>query len=240
MNFIKRNWKILLLILCIGLGVFCYYLWESNRELKRDKERLEQNLSLNQKEIRDVKNRAGELTQQVESYRMKADELERTNLEQFKTLQKFSKDVEKIESYMKIVTQAVGQIKTPLRDSIIFEYKPDLDGLVVIDTTSIKKFKFNDNYLNLDGYLIKDTLYSDYKYTSKLEGVMKWESQGFFKDDKLVLQVKSENPNETIIGLESIKIEQPDKKLWEKTSFKIGSGVVIGVAATVGLFSLIK
>jgi hypothetical protein len=51
-----------------------------------------------------------------------------------------------------------------------------------------------------------------------------------FRKSDQVVRLRVDNPNVQVVGLENIYIKQ-DKKWHQTTAFKVGVGVLIGVAA---------
>ena len=234
----QKHWFKIVSVILILLLSFGYVNQCSNYNDEKDKnDRLTDYASNLSSKTVEYKNKLGETVTQGNAWRLRTEELEKVNGALYRRLKNFSKNPKKIESYTKINTETSGNIKVKI-DTV---YVPQLD-IAKKDSVQVPvpKFSYNDDYLNIDGEVKKDSVSMDYKYKSQLEVVYKWDKKGLFSDPELKIDVIAKNPKEKITGLEALKIEPPAKKWYQTNGFKFGSGFVVGVGVITGIMILTK
>ena len=95
------------------------------------------------------------------------------------------------------------------------------------------RFKLNEKWFNVDGYVKKDGLIIDsLSIPNKTIVTIGYKRAGFLNLSKdAVVQVKNENPYVNVTGLDNIVIKKK-KKIWQNPLVHIGVGVVLGYYIT--------
>ncbi len=95
------------------------------------------------------------------------------------------------------------------------------------------RFKLNEKWFNVDGYVKKDGLIIDsLSIPNKTIVTIGYKKAGFLNLSKdAVVQVKNENPYVNVTGLDNIVIKKK-KKIWQNPLVHIGVGVVLGYYIT--------
>jgi hypothetical protein len=95
------------------------------------------------------------------------------------------------------------------------------------------RFKLNEKWFNVDGYVKKDGLIIDsLSIPNKTIVTIGYKKAGFLNLSKdAVVQVKNENPYVNVTGLDNIVIKKK-KKVWQNPLVQIGVGVVLGYYIT--------
>jgi hypothetical protein len=95
------------------------------------------------------------------------------------------------------------------------------------------RFKLNEKWFNVDGYVKKDGLIIDsLSIPNNTIVTIGYKKAGFLNLSKdAVVQVKNENPYVNVTGLDNIVIKKK-KKIWQNPLVHIGVGVVLGYYIT--------
>lgn len=121
--------------------------------------------------------------------------------------------------------------KMKLRDTIIYI----IDTLNIIDTIETKKFAYNDKWINLKGYLLKDSVFVKYKSFNNIRLNTFYKRDKWYEDKYPIVQLVNDNPNLVASNMSSIVIEPPKKKLHEKRGFAFAVGLTAGFLLSIGV-----
>ena len=131
---------------------------------------------------------------------------------------------------VKIETRTIIKTQIKLGDTVMIDRKP----YIQLPKPFLKQTEWYTigGMINRLGWLQIDSLVIPAKFTYAVGDTMR---TGFFnkllrKSDQVV-RMRVDNPNVTITGMDNIYIKQ-DKKWHQTTAFKLGVGVLIGVAIT--------
>ena len=108
-----------------------------------------------------------------------------------------------------------------------------IDTFVVRNGDTIRNarvFWVNDKWYGVNGTVLEDGVYIDSMYfNNELVITIGYEKQkGFLKKDVPVVDVVNKNPHSKIDEVYNVVIEPRKKRLYEKTWFQVGIGVVGG------------
>lgn len=131
---------------------------------------------------------------------------------------------------VKIETRTIIKTQIKLGDTVMIDRKP----YIQLPKPFLKQTEWYTigGMINRLGWLQIDSLVIPAKFTYAVGDTMR---TGFFnkllrKSDQVV-RMRVDNPNVTITGMDNIYIKQ-DKKWHQTTAFKLGVGMIIGVAIT--------
>ena len=131
---------------------------------------------------------------------------------------------------VKIETRTIIKTQIKLGDTVMIDKQP----YIQLPKPFLKTTEWYTigGMINRLGWLQIDSLVIPAKFTYAVGDTMR---TGFvnrlLKKKDTVVRLRVDNPNVAIVGMENIYIKQ-DKKWHQTTAFKIGVGVLIGVAVT--------
>jgi hypothetical protein len=137
--------------------------------------------------------------------------------------------VKNASEVVKIETRTIIKTQIKLGDTVMVQGKP----YIQLPKPFLKTTEWYTigGMINRLGWLQIDSLVIPAKFTYAVGDTMR---TGFvnrlLKKKDTVVRLRVDNPNVQIVGLENIYIKQ-DKKWHQTTAFKVGVGVLIGVAA---------
>jgi hypothetical protein len=137
--------------------------------------------------------------------------------------------VKNASEVVKIETRTIIKTQIKLGDTVMIDKQP----YIQLPKPFIKKTEWYTigGMINRLGWLQIDSLVIPAKFTYAVGDTMR---TGFvnrlLKKKDTVVRLRVDNPNVQVVGLENIYIKQ-DKKWHQTTAFKVGVGVLIGVAA---------
>ena len=137
--------------------------------------------------------------------------------------------VKNASELVKIETRTIIKTQIKLGDTVMIDKKP----YIQLPKPFLKQTEWYTigGMINRLGWLQIDSIVIPAKFTYAVGDTMR---TGFFnrllKKKDTVVRLRVDNPNVAIVGLENIYIKQ-DKKWHQTTAFKVGVGVLIGVAA---------
>jgi len=118
--------------------------------------------------------------------------------------------------------------KASLHDTIVVE---NTDTLFIIntDTLKVKHFKWNNNYLSVDGLTTPKftTLVYDYRFDFDLTSYYKRE--GIFKRKELVTDIHFSDTNLVTQDFKGVVVKKPRPRWYESRGFAIGVGIIGGL-----------
>ena len=207
------NQKTLIVVLIIAL-FFAGKLWLNN---KKDNKRLTANQTELTSKLQTYQDRNGQLHTEISSLVLSKKELKAVNDSLISKMRNLAKENGKLRKgqnllYAKLRAKGIGVIKY---DTI---YKMVLFPLG--DTSTIKEFTINDNYLSLQGKAYPDSLFYEYQYTDEIftnifpswkytaKGKKKFPLCRWFKLGHISVKVDvvTSNKNSKIVNLKSIII----------------------------------
>jgi hypothetical protein len=137
--------------------------------------------------------------------------------------------VKNASEVVRIETRTVIKTQIKLGDTVMIDKKP----YIQLPKPFLKETEWYTigGMINRLGWLQIDSLVIPAKFTYAVGDTMRtgFVNRIFRKSDQVV-RMRVDNPNVTITGMENIYIKQ-DKKWHQTTAFKVGVGVLIGVAA---------
>ena len=138
--------------------------------------------------------------------------------------------VKNASEVVKIETRTIIKTEIKLGDTVMVQGKP----YIQLPKPFLKQTEWYTigGLINRLGWLQLDSIVIPAKFTYAVGDTMR---TGFvnrlLKKKDTVVRLRVDNPNVQVVGLENIYIKQ-DKKWHQKTAFKVGVGVLIGVAVT--------
>ena len=138
--------------------------------------------------------------------------------------------VKNASEVVKIETRTVIKTQIKLGDTVMIEGKP----YIQLPKPFLKETEWYTigGMINRLGWLQIDSLVIPAKFTYAVGDTMR---TGFvdrmLKKKDTVVRLRVDNPNVQVVGMDNIYIKQ-DKKWHQTTAFKLGVGVLIGVAIT--------
>jgi len=137
--------------------------------------------------------------------------------------------VKNASEVVKIETRTIIKTQIKLGDTVMIDKQP----YIQLPKPFLKKTEWYTigGMINRLGWLQIDSLVIPAKFTYAVGDTMRTGliNRIFRKSDQVV-RMRVDNPNVQVVGLENIYIKQ-DKKWHQTTAFKMGVGVLIGVAA---------
>jgi len=130
---------------------------------------------------------------------------------------------------VKIETRTIIKTQIKLGDTVMVQGKP----YIQLPKPFLKQTEWYTigGMINRLGWLQIDSLVIPAKFTYAVGDTMRTGLVNrLLKNKDTVVRLRVDNPNVAIVGLENIYIKQ-DKKWHQTTAFKLGVGVLIGVAA---------
>ncbi len=138
--------------------------------------------------------------------------------------------VKNASELVKIETRTIIKTQIKLGDTVMIDKQP----YIQLPKPFLKKTEWYTigGMINRLGWLQIDSLVIPAKFTYAVGDTMR---TGFvnrlLKKKDTVVRLRVDNPNVQVVGLENIYIKQ-EKKWHQTTAFKLGVGVLIGVAIT--------
>lgn len=130
---------------------------------------------------------------------------------------------------VKIETRTIIKTQIKLGDTVMIQSKP----YIQLPKPFLKQTEWYTigGMINRLGWLQIDSLVIPAKFTYAVGDTMRTGLVNrLLKKKDTVVRLRVDNPNVQVVGLENIYIKQ-DKKWHQTTAFKVGVGVLIGVAA---------
>jgi hypothetical protein len=137
--------------------------------------------------------------------------------------------VKNASEVVKIETRTIIKTQIKLGDTVMIDKKP----YIQLPKPFLKTTEWYTigGMINRLGWLQIDSLVIPAKFTYAVGDTMRTGIVNrLLKKKDTVVRLRVDNPNVQVVGLENIYIKQ-DKKWHQTTAFKVGVGVLIGVAA---------
>jgi hypothetical protein len=200
-----------LIALILVLLLFGYQSFKAKKSVLQDM----QSLSLINEELSfeldKTRNEKNELITKTEPIVIKNQEVINSIIE--------NKDIDELTAQVKVQTVTkYDTIKVFARDTIL---------VIKGDTTKVKLFDYEDNWLSLSGKITNntltiDSLLSKEKFTIELGK----EKKHWFSRSKQIAYIKSDNPKTDVSSFKPVVLDE-NKKWYEKGSVKFLSGVIL-------------
>lgn len=138
-----------LCIACVILAVACASLWGVNSNLRQEKERLTGNQEALMEEVQYYQDEAGRNAASVQRLELSKAELEAYNGELTQRIEDLNIKLKRVQAATTTATQTRVEIKTVIRDSIIY-----VDSSRVATLPAIK---WQDPWVKVDGIIMPDS-----------------------------------------------------------------------------------
>lgn len=126
--------------------------------------------------------------------------------------------------YSKATISSHDTIQVPVHDTIIIT-----NG----DTQHHELFEYQNKYLSVNGDIVKSDSHKDltfgYDYEISLSNTVGWKRDKWYKKKELKVDFAVDDPNAHIVGMNTIMIAQPAKKIYETRAFSAVVGAVLGI-----------
>lgn len=138
-----------LCIACVILAVACASLWGVNSNLRQEKERLTSNQEALMEEVQYYQDEAGRNAASVQRLELSKAELEAYNGELTQRIEDLNIKLKRVQAATTTATQTKVEIKTVIRDSIIYVDSSRIATLPAI--------KWQDPWVKVDGIIMPDS-----------------------------------------------------------------------------------
>lgn len=138
-----------LCIACVILAVACASLWGVNSNLRQEKERLTGNQEALMEEVQYYQDEAGRNAASVQRLELSKAELEAYNGELTQRIEDLNIKLKRVQAATTTATQTKVEIKTAIRDSIIYVDSSRIATLPAI--------KWQDPWVKVDGIIMPDS-----------------------------------------------------------------------------------
>jgi len=138
-----------LCIACVILAVACASLWGVNSNLRQEKERLTGNQEALMAEVQYYQDEAGRNAASVQRLELSKAELEAYNGELTQRIEDLNIKLKRVQAATTTATQTKVEIKTVIRDSIIYVDSSRIATLPAI--------KWQDPWVKVDGIIMPDS-----------------------------------------------------------------------------------
>ncbi len=200
--------NIAIIVLCVVIGI----LLRNCNILNSDNKRLSTNVGLMEGNLDKERNDKGQVVAEKQSLMMTVKELKESGLLKDNKIKRLKNVIAK--SVFNIVT--TDTVKTALVDSI-------LDTLVIG-----RKFKWNDDFLYMNGFISGDSLVIGYKDYNSFDVTYLWKRKRLFAPKKAYVKIVPMNPKTDVTGLQNIIVRPEKKKFWQTKGFAFGVGALGG------------
>jgi hypothetical protein len=176
-------------------------LWTSNKNLKKDNQRLVSNMETLGADLKYIRIQNGTLAAQSGVLELRLKELQTLFPKQSKSIQDLGVNPSRVQQLSTTVIESQKQIVTTLRDSVIH------------DTVHIRVFSYKDQWYTIKGQAIGDTQHVQIQNTDTLVQVV-YKGQRvkpwlwIFSPRKLEQRVSVSNPNANIKYAQVIQIQK--------------------------------
>jgi cell division protein FtsL len=196
-----NNKKVQNILLVIAIIFAIWMLWTSNKNLKKDNQRLVSNMETLGADLKYIRIQNGTLAAQSGVLELRLKELQTLFPKQSKSIQDLGVNPSRVQQLSTTVIESQKQIVTTLRDSVIH------------DTVHIRVFSYKDQWYTIKGQVIGDTQHVQIQNTDTLVQVV-YKGQRvkpwlwIFSPRKLEQRVSVSNPNANIKYAQVIQIQK--------------------------------
>jgi cell division protein FtsL len=196
-----NNKKVQNILLVIAILFAIWMLWTSNKNLKKDNQRLVSNMETLGADLKYIRIQNGTLAAQSGVLELRLKELQTLFPKQSKSIQDLGVNPSRVQQLSTTVIESQKQIVTTLRDSVIH------------DTVHVRVFSYKDQWYTIKGQAIGDTQQVQIQNTDTLVQVV-YKGQRvkpwlwIFSPRKLEQRVSVSNPNANIKYAQVIQIQK--------------------------------
>lgn len=201
----------------VFLAVCVYGLYRENAEAVRSYE----HVRLENAELEREKDSLGREIARFEVTVLTHDAVVASRDSTIDSLRKVSSDWESLYLYVKAELETRGEIEATVRDSIVYR-----DSVVY----QAGVFDWHDQWLTLKGthVLGLNRVYIDYELRNSFSMSYGWKKTGLFSSPVLEGRIVNDNPNTTVGQVMTFTVPSPEKRVYEKWWFQLGTGFIIG------------
>lgn len=205
-TFLRNNWKGILIILLLGL---CLATILRLISVSEDRDRQKGNLYSALDKVKYVENLNGSLSAQSETMNLRVTELRQLYPELLREVKNMRIRQSQIEQVGQTVIRNETNVQTLIRDSVIYTVK---------DTIPVKTFSYTDNWYNVNGVCINDSINLNITYSDTLTQVIYRGERinpklWIFSRRKIQQRASFTNPNNKIVFQKFISIQKRNKQL---------------------------
>lgn len=198
-----------LCIACVILAVACASLWGVNSNLRQEKERLTGNQEALMEEVQYYQDEAGRNAASVQRLELSKAELEAYNGELTQRIEDLNIKLKRVQAATTTATQTDVEIKTVIRDSIIYVDSSRIATLPAI--------KWQDPWVKVDGIIMPDsTIDLSIQSVDTLYQVVHRVPKKFwfirYGTKAIRQEITSSNPHTKIVYSEYIELKGRKKK----------------------------
>lgn len=194
-----RKFLFIALILLVGGNLFLFKRLDS---IKKERDRLGSNQEALLSDVERYKTEAGKNAVSVSKLELTKDELEKKNKDLTKAVEDLNLKIKRIQSATTTTTQTEVEIKTEVRDSIV--YRSQLD--------TILNFRWCDAWVDFKGTIDKGVLSAKIESTDTLHHIVHKIPKKFlffrFGVKAIKLDVVNSNPHSKIVYTEYIELKK--------------------------------
>lgn len=194
-----RKFLFIALVLLVGANIFLFKRLDS---VKKERDRLDSNQAALFSDVEHYKTEAGENAASVLRLELTKDELEKKNKDLAKTVDELNIKIKRIQAATTTTTKTEVEIKTEVRDSIV--YRNQLDTLL--------NFRWRDSWINLKGTIDKGILSAEIESTDTLHHIIHKIPKRFlffrFGVKAIKMEVVNSNPHNKITYTEYIELKK--------------------------------
>ena len=193
--------SVVLLLLVSGSGWYINSLCQQNNRLDNNQTSL-----LGELEITKTEN--GNYKSEIGALKLTASELKEHKEDLVKQVENLNIKLSQVSSVSQNVTEMKVQFKTIIKDSIVY-VRDSVSS--ILDTISLRSVHFNDKWIDLNGFIVNDSLIGSISITDSLIQVVYdertfFQKLKFWKSSVLKQAITSLNPNCKVIYSEYIEI----------------------------------
>jgi hypothetical protein len=205
-SFLKNNWKVVLIVLLSGV---CLAIAFRLFSVSEDRDRQKGNLYSALDKVKYVENLNGTISAQSETMNLRIAELKQLYPELLKEVKNMRIKQSQIEQVGQTVIRNETNVQTLIRDSVIYTVK---------DTIPVKTFSYADNWYNVNGVCMEDSINLNIIYTDTLTQVIYRGERinpklWIFSRRKIQQRASFTNPNNKIVFQKFISIQKRNKQL---------------------------
>ena len=132
--------------------------------------------------------------------------------------------LDRITHNLKLEVELKGKGSTPIHDTVLV-YVQDSTHT---DSIPTKAINYHDKWLTLDGVFRHDSLNFQYCMKANLDIVTYWKRDALLKPKYALVNVRSDNPNLSVTGIQDYQIRAP-VRFYDHKGFWFGLGAVLSI-----------
>lgn len=159
-SFIKNNYRLVIIVYALLVTLFVFLLMNKNGELSDENERYYINQISLTEDIKAYKTESGKNAVKITELTLSRNEFERICKDQVKTIEDLNLKVKRLEYMTTTSTRTDIGVTVALKDSVIIR------DTIYVDT--VKCFNWKDNWNEINGMIIGDSVKCEYNGTDTL------------------------------------------------------------------------